>query len=116
MFDKELPATPDATSYALIAWQATGTAADFYHTNVTNAAVATLTSFVEKSKSDQTVALGTWALHLWNDDMALYDRLINGTQGFSAGQGKLGGWNDSAFTTAFAALALSSTRYYFKPA
>ena len=30
-------------------------------------------------------------------------------------QSKLGGWGESSFATAFAALALSTSRYYFKP-
>lgn len=122
MFDKKLPATADATSYALLAWQATNTAADFNRTDVTNAAVTTLMTFHENSKSDLTLALSTWALRFWKDDLELYTPLLRGVtdqqtkQVYTEGQNKLGGWNDSPFTTAVAALALSQTPYYFKPA
>lgn len=108
MFDKQLPPTPDATAYALLAWSATGTAADFYRADTTNAAVAKLTVFLTASKSDLTIALTTWALRLWQDDPNQFDTLAKQ-------QSKLGGWGESSFVTAFGALALSSSRYYFKP-
>lgn len=120
VFDKQLPPTPDATSYALLAWSACSTAADFNQISTVNGGVSQLDTFVQNSRSAQTIALGVWALRLWEDASNLYELLLvgDGSDGkpHIDGQDKFGGWNNSPYITALAALALSDSMYYFKPA
>lgn len=120
IFDKQLPPTPDATSYALLAWNACATADVFNQTDTINGGVAQLETFVQNSRSAQTIALGVWALRLWEDASRFYPLLLvgNSTDGKSqiAGQDKFGGWDNSPYTTSLAAMALSDSTYYFKPA
>lgn len=124
MLGKQLPPTPDATSFALMAWRVLLTASDFGATDDIQKAVDVLTDFVNNSNSDQTIALGTLALRLFNENAASLDVLINGvtrqigTENKKTAKGQdptTGGWANSPYTTAFAALALSETRYYLQP-
>jgi hypothetical protein len=126
MLDKQLPPTPDATSFALLAWRVLLDASDFGETEVIQKAMAVLTDFVKNSNSDQTIALGTLALRLFDEQAASPDDMIKGVERemgpekivkkTAKGQDPVtGGWANSPFTTAFAALALSDTRYFIQP-
>ncbi len=123
MLDKQLPPTPDATSFALIAWRLLLSASDFGTTDQVLKAASVLSNFVKNSNSDQTIALGTLAVRLFDENQANMDTLINGVKRVfepdpterrtAKGQDKVtGGWVNSPYTTAFAALALSDTRYF----
>jgi len=127
MLDKQLPPTPDATSFALLGWRVLLNASDFGTTDQLQKAIGVLTDFVRNSNSDQTIVLGTLALRLFDESTASLDAMIKGvTRPFgpekvqkktAKGQDVItGGWVNSPYTTAFAALALSETRYYIQPA
>lgn len=124
MFDKQLPPTADATSFALLAWRVVLTASDFGETDAIQKAINVLGDFVNASNSDQTITLGTMALRLFDENAASLDTMIGGVTREINGEKKktakgqdpvTGGWANSAYTTAFAALALSDTRYYIQP-
>lgn len=124
MFDKQLPPTADATSFALLAWRVVLNASDFGETDALQKAISVLHDFVTNSNSDQTIALGTLALRLFDENAASLDTLIGGvTREFGTEKKKTakgqdpvtGGWANSPYTTAFAALALSDTRYFIQP-
>ena len=102
------------------------TASDFGTTDELQKALNTLNDFVTNSNSDQTIVLGTLALRLFDDSMASLDTMISGvTREFgpekikkktAKGQdGVTGGWANSPYTTALAALALSDTHYFIQP-
>lgn len=135
MLGKRLPATPDATSFALVAWRITLNASDFGpNIAVVDKGLAYLDTYVVDSNSDHTVALCTWALNLFKEAAEVDKnrlRLVRGltTQGkvfqykgqqitkrIPEGQNKTtGAWVDSPYTTAIALLALSDDRYYLDP-
>ncbi|MDB5079022.1 MAG: hypothetical protein JWP00_946 [Chloroflexi bacterium] len=135
MLGKVLPPTPDATSFALVAWRITLTASDF-GPNITavDKGVAYLENYIMESNSDHTVALCAWALSLFKEatEVEKYRlRLVRGltsgdrvfqykgqqvTKRTLNGQNRTtGDWADSAYTTAIALLALSDNRYYLNP-
>jgi hypothetical protein len=132
MLGKRLPPTPDATSFALVAWRITLTASDFGpNIAVVDKGIAYLESYITESNSDHTVALCTWALNLFKEAdevdtnrLRLVRGLTGGDKVFQykgqqitkrtlTGQNKTtGSWVDSPYTTAIALLALSDDRYY----
>ncbi len=140
MIGKKLPATADATAFALIAWRSCLTAADFYsqNTQVVNAGIDYLDDYIKKTNSDHILVLSTWALSLFKEATEREDyrtRMVNGLvrdgqpverlftyrgqeikKRTLVGQDKeTGGWANSPYTTALAALALSDNRYYLEP-
>ncbi|MEI6043732.1 MAG: prenyltransferase/squalene oxidase repeat-containing protein [Chloroflexota bacterium] len=127
MLGKALPPTPDATSFALLAWRLLLDASDFGSTSQLQKSITLLSDFITNSNSDQTIVLGTLAVRLFDENAASLNFMINGvTRQFgpdnisrktAKGQDLVsGGWANSAYTTAFAALALSDTRYFIQPA
>lgn|GEM_PF-2027849 len=127
-YDKQLPPTPDGTSYGLLAFAISLSSSDFGQTTEVLAAVSTLADFVDSSNSDQTVALGTLALRFFPDVgnntqdklNAFYNKLRSGRatkddKPKTTGQTKDGGWANSPFATSLAVLALSDNLYFFDP-
>jgi hypothetical protein len=126
MLGKQLPPTPDATSFALMSWRVLLGASDFGSTDELQKAITLLSDFVTNSNSDQTIVLGTLAVRLFDENAASLALMINGvsrqfgtdktSRKTAKGQDPIsGGWANSAYTTAFAALALSDTRYFIQP-
>jgi Squalene-hopene cyclase C-terminal domain/Prenyltransferase and squalene oxidase repeat len=132
MLGKQLPPTIDATAFALVAWNISLNSADFgANAEAIQGGLTYLETNLLRSNSDHALALGTWALGLFKtlDDMDSYrERMILGLQQDrtfkykdqefklkpQVGQNKeTGGWANSPYTTAIAALALSDTKYYF---
>ncbi len=139
MLGKKLPPTADATAFALIGWRVCLTASDFgQNVQVVNAGLDYLDDYITKSNSDHTVALCAWALNLYREAKDREDNRNRLTLGLMRdgqpqertfpyrgkeirkrtvqGQDKTtGGWVNSPYTTAIAALALSDNRYYLEP-
>ncbi len=135
MLGKKLPPTPDATTFALLAWRTTLTASDFGpNIDAVDKGVAYLDGYINDSNSDHTVALCAWALSLFKEAanvdtyrLHLVRGLTAGDKIFTykgqqitkrtlAGQNKINGdWVDSPYTTAIALLAISDDRYYLDP-
>lgn len=132
MLGKKLPPTPDATTFALLAWRTTLTASDFGpNIGAVDKGVAYLDGYINTSNSDHTVAMCALALSLFKEasDVEAYRlHLVRGLTGGDkiftykgqqitkrtlTGQNKItGDWVDSPYTTAIALLAISDDRYY----
>ena len=130
MLGKKLPATPDATSFALVAWKECLGPEDFgANTDTVNNALTYLTDIFENTNSDHTKVLSTWALGLYKEASEIERMqylMINGGEEVTltyqnqqlkkkvvVGQdATTGAWLSSPYTTAIAALALSDSPYY----
>ncbi len=130
MLGKKLPATPDATVFALIAWRQSLSPEDFGPTTeVVNNGIDYINSIVEQTNSDHTRVLTTWALNLYKEpdqvDRLQYLMVHGGEEVTLTYRDKTikkrtvlgqdvnsGAWVNSAYTTAIAALTLSDKPYY----
>jgi Prenyltransferase and squalene oxidase repeat len=124
IYDKPLPPVADATAYALLAYGITRNVSDFGKNKPFNDSTEVLSSFLDKTNSDHTMALGMLALRFYRDESdrelaKFYAKLLRGLSKpeksvpTSLGQNlNDGGWAKSPFTTALAVLALSQSQYF----
>jgi hypothetical protein len=124
IFDKPLPPVADATAYALLAYGITRSVSDFGQNKPFTDSTDILNDFLDKTKSDHTMALGLLAMRFYRDNNdrelpKLYSKLIKGESKpeapipTSIGQNPNdGGWAKSPFTTALASMALHGNLYF----